>query len=113
MAFFEAELPLGLQKGEEILEHPVAISNLFRLSSIDALGHDRRVPFRTPGVIPAAESALSWSADDSKVAFVGQPLGEAGNERARRVYIANGDGSGLRGVPGTGGTSTAVLASDG
>jgi Tol biopolymer transport system component len=61
--------------------------------------------------LPFIFSAPSWSADGTRVAFVGLSRLEA--EARTDIYLAAADGSELVKVPGTGETLDAVLSPDG
>lgn len=61
--------------------------------------------------LPFLFSAPSWSADGTRVAFVG--LTRLESEARTDVYLVAADGGGLIKVPGTGETLDAVLSPDG
>jgi Tol biopolymer transport system component len=59
------------------------------------------------GVMPKPLSGLSWSADGSRVAFVGSRGASHG------IYLVRPDGTGLRFLRGTGGGANPVFSPDG
>jgi Tol biopolymer transport system component len=81
-----------------------------RLVTTDVQGHDLR-PLLGGSSVSGLGPRVAWSGDGGEFAFVGEPAGAESKEC--HLYLANGDGTQVHVVPGTGGASDPVLSADG
>lgn len=106
LTFLSAEFFLRERAEADVPEAKYAA----RLVTTDAQGHDLRPLLGTPAISGLA-SRVTWSADGSEFAFVGEPATAEAEER--RLYLGRGDGTGVHAIPGTDGAVDPVLSADG